>query len=106
MSRPKRVAYLANQYPAVSHTFIRREIAAVERSGEIEVLRYSMGHSTDGFVDAADRAEAARTRVVMDAGVGGSAIAILATAFSAPHRFFSGLAIALATGWNSDRGLV
>ena len=30
------IAYLINQYPKVSHTFIRREIAALEREG-IEV---------------------------------------------------------------------
>ena len=33
-----RVAYLINQYPAVSHTFIRREILALERQG-VEIMR-------------------------------------------------------------------
>jgi len=28
-----RVAYLVNQYPKVSHSFIRREILALERQG-------------------------------------------------------------------------
>ena len=29
------IAYLINQYPKVSHTFIRREIQALERQGLI-----------------------------------------------------------------------
>ena len=33
-----RVAYLVNQYPAVSHSFIRREILALERQG-VEIVR-------------------------------------------------------------------
>lgn len=36
-----RVAYLTNQYPAASHSFIRREIAAVEAEG-ITVSRFSI----------------------------------------------------------------
>ena len=33
-----RVCYFASEYPAVSHTFIRREIVELERNG-ISVLR-------------------------------------------------------------------
>lgn len=36
-----KVAYLVNQYPKVSHTFIRREIQAIERHG-VEVTRFSL----------------------------------------------------------------
>jgi len=36
-----RIAYFTNQYPSVSHTFIRREIAALEERG-IEVQRFSI----------------------------------------------------------------
>src|SRR5688500_7516421 len=65
-SARKRVAYLINQYPTVSHTFIRREIAAVERCGAVEVVRYSLRRGVHGFVDVADHLEAAKTRVVLD----------------------------------------
>ena len=37
-SMPAPVAYLINQYPKVSHSFIRREILALERQG-VAVLR-------------------------------------------------------------------
>ena len=36
-----RIAYLINQYPKVSHTFIRREILALERRG-ITVSRIAL----------------------------------------------------------------
>ncbi|HHX89099.1 MAG TPA: colanic acid biosynthesis glycosyltransferase WcaL, partial [Paracoccus sp.] len=36
-----RVAYLINQYPKVSHTFIRREILALEGQG-VAVARFAL----------------------------------------------------------------
>ena len=36
-----KVAYLVNQYPAVSHSFIRREIVALEARG-VTVERFSI----------------------------------------------------------------
>jgi colanic acid/amylovoran biosynthesis glycosyltransferase len=62
---PIRLAYLTNQYPAVSHTFIRHEIAGLERLG-VEVRRFSLRASTAPRVDAADRAEALRTEIFED----------------------------------------
>jgi len=60
-----RIAYLVNRYPHVTHTFIRREIAALERRG-VAVERISIRGDGRVLVDAADRAEAGRTRVVLD----------------------------------------
>ena len=36
-----KIAYLVNHYPAISHSFIRREILALERLGH-EILRISI----------------------------------------------------------------
>ena len=36
-----RVAYLVNQYPSISHTFVRREIEGLERLG-IQVEPFSV----------------------------------------------------------------
>ena len=46
-----RVAYFVNQYPKVSHTFIRREILALEKQG-VEVLRIALRGWNDDLVDA------------------------------------------------------
>lgn len=59
-----RVAYLVNRYPAVSHTFVRREIRALEARG-IAVDRYSLRPVEDSLTDPQDRAEAARTRALL-----------------------------------------
>ncbi|MDO9525895.1 MAG: colanic acid biosynthesis glycosyltransferase WcaL, partial [Gemmobacter sp.] len=36
-----KIAYVINSYPRPSHSFIRREIAALERQG-VTVLRFAM----------------------------------------------------------------
>ena len=55
-SAPVRVAYLVNQYPHVSHSFIRREIRAAEEYG-LDVFRVSVRRSSTPLVDPADREE-------------------------------------------------
>ena len=62
-----RVAYLVNQYPYPSHSFIRREIAALEKS-RIEVERISIRRPSDELVDPEDQREQQRTRYILDAG--------------------------------------
>ncbi len=54
-----RVTYFTNHYPAVSHTFIKREILALERVGH-EVQRVSLRRASS-LVDAEDRREAQQT---------------------------------------------
>jgi glycosyltransferase involved in cell wall biosynthesis len=62
-----RLAYLCNLYPAVSHSFVRREIAGVEQAGH-EVHRFSLRPPKDDLKDEADLAEAARTEAVLARG--------------------------------------
>ena len=59
-----KVAYLLNQYPKISHTFVRREIAALAEEG-IAVLRYSIRPAPEALIDARDQAEAGQTRVLL-----------------------------------------
>ena len=101
---PLRVGYLVNRYPAVSHTFIRREIAGVERCG-IDVLRYSIRATDDSeVVDAADRAEREKTKVLLRGGMVSLLGALLAAALTRPIRFCRALAAALGMGGRSERG--
>ncbi len=84
-----RVGYLVNHYPGISHTFIRREIHALERLGVV-VERFSI-RRPDRLVDEADVAEAARTRVVLDAGAGSILLAVTRTLLTRPLRFLRAL---------------
>lgn len=60
----KKICYLINQYPKVSHTFIRREILALERQGA-EVSRVSIRRVAELIVDEDDLAELDKTRFVI-----------------------------------------
>jgi glycosyltransferase involved in cell wall biosynthesis len=98
------IAYLVNQYPQSSQSFIRREILAVEKLAGEPVERFSVRRWDQQLADENDRAEQAKTRVVLDAGGGGLLGATLKTLFARPAPFFSALALALKVGRRSHRG--
>jgi colanic acid/amylovoran biosynthesis glycosyltransferase len=94
-----KLAYLVNRYPAVSHSFIRREILALEALGH-EVLRFSLRAAPASLPDEADRSEAGKTRVVLAQGAVALIGATLALAFTRPGRFLTALETAVRmAGW-------
>lgn len=99
-----KVAYLVNQYPRTSHTFIRREILALEAQG-VEVLRFSIQPAGEALASELDRQELARTRIVLDAGAAGLLAGAAAAALRGPAAFARALRLAVSLGWRSDRGL-
>ena len=100
-----RIAYLIPQYPKTSHSFIRREIAALERLG-IVVLRYSVRRANEALVDPDDIAEREHTRVILESGAFGLLAYTCMLALRRPRRWISALLSALRLGWRSDRGLL
>ena len=98
------IAYLVNQYPQSSQSFIRREILAVEKLAGSRVERFSVRRWDQQLVDENDRAEQAKTRVVLDVGAAGLLAAALKTLFTRPGRFFSALSLAWKIGKRSHRG--
>lgn len=62
--RTVRIGYLINQYPKISHTFVRREISALEGLG-MEVERFSVRPNPEALRDPADQAEAEKTTVIL-----------------------------------------
>jgi colanic acid/amylovoran biosynthesis glycosyltransferase len=102
---PLRVAYLINQYPKVTHTFIRREILALERRG-VEVARFALRGWDTVCVDGEDVREQARTRYVLQHGAVPLVIASARTFFASPVRFWGALRLALRMGRWSDRPFV
>ncbi len=99
------IAYLTTQYPAVSHSFIRREIAAVEQAGG-QVTRYSIRSAQADLPDPRDEAERVRTRFILDQGAVSLGAALLRAAIASPRRFLSALRCTLAMSRSSDRGVV
>jgi len=100
-----KIAYLVNQYPKVSHTFIRREIAALEAEG-LRVERFSIRRVVEALADPKDAAERDRTRVLLEAGASGLALALVRTALGRPADFWRGLALAIRVGIGSERGVL
>jgi colanic acid/amylovoran biosynthesis glycosyltransferase len=100
-----KIGYLINLYPRTSHSFIRREIHAVEALG-VEVARFSLRPLDEELVNEPDRRELERTRVVLDEGVLGHALAIGAAALRRPACLARAVVLAVRLGWRSDRGLL
>jgi colanic acid/amylovoran biosynthesis glycosyltransferase len=80
-----RLAYLCNLYPAVSHSFVRREILGVEHAGH-EVHRFSLRPARGDLKDEADLREAERTQVVLCNGVPRLVLSALILCASRPLR--------------------
>jgi len=99
-----KIAYLINQYPDVSHSFIRREIQALERRG-LEITRFSVRPSDD-LVDAADKEEAACTRVLLASGWVALGMAALGAVVQYPCRFVKALRVATSMARKSERGFL
>jgi colanic acid/amylovoran biosynthesis glycosyltransferase len=96
------IAYIVSQYPKVSHSFIRREILALEQRG-LRIFRISMRGWDITLVDPADKAEAEKTTFVLKAGALSLLWACLVQAFKSPKRFCSATLLALRMMRGSDR---
>jgi len=93
---PIRIAYLVSRYPAVSHTFILREVERLRRAN-FEILVASINppdRSADGMT-AEERGETAATFYVKNEGVRGAARAHLNVLAKSPMSYFAGLWFAL-----------
>jgi colanic acid/amylovoran biosynthesis glycosyltransferase len=97
------IAYLVNQYPKVSHTFIRREIHALEQLGS-DIRRFSIRPSPDRLDDADDLAEVPKTRVLLQTPPARVGATLARTAARDPRRFAQAASLAMSLGGRSDRG--
>lgn len=97
-----RIAYLVNQYPMVSHSFIRREILALESRG-FEVQRIALRGWDDVLADAEDREERRHTRYVLQAGLSALLIDVVFCFAKNPLRFLAALRLALRMAWHAER---
>ena len=99
-----RISYFINEYPKVSHTFIRREILALERLG-FEIQRIALRGWDTSLVDVEDIREREKTRYVLRDGVTGLILAVMKTAVTRPMLFFRALQLTFKMGIRADRPL-
>ena len=97
-----KVAYLTSQYPKVSHSFIRREILALENNN-IEVSRISVRGWEVELVDPVDIDERTKTQYVLQNGILGLLSASLKVFLKNPISFFKALGLAVKLGSRADR---
>ncbi|MEZ9140492.1 MULTISPECIES: glycosyltransferase family 4 protein [unclassified Shewanella] len=63
-----KITYFINQYPQVSHTFIRREIIALEQQG-FEIQRIALRGWDADIADETDKIERSKTQYLLKDGV-------------------------------------
>jgi colanic acid/amylovoran biosynthesis glycosyltransferase len=100
-----KIAYFVNQYPKVSHTFIRREILALERQG-LSVQRIALLGWAEQVPDREDLEEQAKTRYVLRQGAWGLIGPLFVRALAAPMRWLSAIRLAIQVSRRSDHRIV
>lgn len=98
-----KIAYLINQYPQASQSFIRREIRALEAQGH-HIDRFTLRRWDEKLVDPDDQAEQAKSRVVLEVGAFNLFKSLILTFCTRPIRFFRAIALAFSLGKKGERG--
>lgn len=99
-----RIAYLINQYPKVSHTFIRREILALKQHG-IDIFRIALRGWDGQLVDEEDSSERKRTRYVLRDGALPLLLAMVRILVTHPIRFSHAFKLAWSMSRHAERPL-
>jgi len=100
----RRLAYLVSQYPAVSHTFILREVRGLRALGfDVRVASVNSPDRPDEHLTTEEREEAARTFFVKRAGAARVLRAHLSTLWRDPRGWLRGLRCALDVGTDARR---
>ena len=99
-----KIGYFTNQYPKVSHSFIRREILALEKMGT-SISRFALKSYLNELVDKNDIEEYKKTKYILST----SKIIITKTFFliliNKPFLWLKTLLLANKIGFKSERGL-
>src|SRR6266850_274962 len=99
-----RIAYLVNRYPAVSHSFIRREILALERLG-FDVTRIALRGWDSVLVDEDDLRERERTHYVVSEGAPAIFVAVARMLLTRPVALLRAFVLAWRMSRGADRPL-
>ena len=99
------IAYFTNQYPKVSHSFIRREILAMEALGHT-VERFALRSEISELVDIYDKNEFSKTSYILFQPKLNIVMDCFRVLFQEPTKFFLTLLFAVKLGFRSDRGVL
>ena len=99
-----KIAYFTSIYPAVSHTFIRREILALEKLG-VSIGRFAL-RPGDGIVDAVDLEELKKTRYILRSSVVEVVRCCVIAIFIQPFVAFQAMLCAIKMGRRSESGML
>jgi glycosyltransferase involved in cell wall biosynthesis len=100
-----KIAYFVNQYPKVSHSFIRREILAMERQG-FEVQRIALRGWKESLPDAEDRQEQTKTQYVLRSGLARLLVSWLSGLLRSPLKMYAAVCLAVRISRQTDRRLL
>jgi glycosyltransferase involved in cell wall biosynthesis len=102
-----RLAYLVSRYPAISHTFILREVRSLRALGfEIETASINDADRSLDNLTAEEREEVASTYYVKQHGATGAAKAHFITLATRPFAYLRGLLFALKLGGLDLKGIL
>jgi glycosyltransferase involved in cell wall biosynthesis len=87
-----KILYLVNQYPKVSHTFIRREILSLEEQG-VDVIRVAMRSDDPMGMSEVDKSEFSKTHYVLQQRKIDLVKHVLNAVLSNPQRFLKALKV-------------
>jgi len=99
-----RIAYFINQYPKVSHSFIRREIMELENQG-LEVMRYSVQRERSDVIDPDDITELEKTTYLAAYRKPVIICAVLQQLLHSPVQWLQACAVAFRLGRISQVGV-
>ncbi len=100
-----KIAYFTNQYPKVSHSFIRREIIALEKAG-IEIKRFAIRTDDAQLTDPEDLRELSKTAFLLSQSKSTILKSLLLSVLTIPVPFFRTLLLSFKFGLRSERGVL
>ena len=94
-----RLAYLVSRYPAISHTFILREVLELRKLGiDVEIASINGLDRAPEALTAEEKAEFSRTFYIKGAGAAGALHAHLPAVLLRPGSYFRALRFAIRLG--------
>ena len=96
------ISYLVNQYPKVSHSFIRREILALEKQG-FQVQRIAQRGWKENLVDLEDKQEREKTQYIVQQGAIALLLSFLKVILKYPFGVFEAFKRIWQLSKNSDQ---